>query len=762
MNRSVLVMRLLAVLTIATLMLAALPAAVAVAADDPPDVVLEPKEIGEDEGDEPPPSGVMDFKDVDLTTALTECPQAGAPTDKQPQPLDRRTKDKVEQLSNGGDDNKTNQDYACFPQDETSIAVNPTNQRNAVGGTNDYRLGFGSSGFYATSDGGAHWYDGIKPFPTNANSARDHIDGGGDPSIAYDREGTVYYNDLHFMRENDESGIFVARSTNGGFTWSRPCVPAGNADNAARCGGNGDVRLPGDGVVNYTPDPDNTLNGNVPFNDKNYMTAGPRPTGVQPMCFAPISKTAIPAGQAGCPTTRIGPDRLYVTWTLFGTAGTAEIMISYSDDRAYSWSPPRAISGSAPFCQFGVGNNCDANQGSVPTVNPTTGALWVGFENFNTPDENQYLVVRSNDGGQTFTGPNFVTPVFDVNYPRSGAQRPDCQARGQQTNRNVLSNSCFRVNSYGNIVSDRRGGEFADDLYVVISDNRNGSRVESNVDVFLFMSKDGGQTWIGPTRVNDDPSSQPTTAQGTRDCNRVAGRVCPSTAQFFGNDQFFPWIDISDKGDLNVVFHDRRLDQNSTTGEWQTSRVFPNGRPGNYLVWNFGAQCSITSTATVTSATTAIPAAARQCLGNEATIVQQPNGPCLVDSSGGPFTCTNPSSGAVIPGGFQTVFPFRNFNVSDTPSNWDYTFRAGIFAGDYNNVAVDHQNQAWAFWTDARNGRGTRDQAGRNPICEQSDVFDDEYSATSAGTVRTSATQSMDAYLVTPCALQTQDRGTHP
>jgi hypothetical protein len=115
----------------------------------------------------------------------------------------------------------------------------------------------------------------------------------------------------------------------------------------------------------------------------------------------------------------------------------------------------------------------------------------------------------------------------------------------------------------------------------------------------------------------------------------------------------------------------------------------------------------------------------------------------------------------VIPGGAQTVFPFRNFNVSDTASNWDYTFRAGIFAGDYNNVAVAPDLTAWAFWTDARNGRSARQQSGRNPICEQSDVFDDEYSAQSAGTVRNSATQGMDLYLVTPCPLQMQDRGAN-
>src|SRR3954452_6338117 len=344
----------------------------AVAADDE-DVLIFPKEIGGDDDEaEPPFSGAVDFRDVDPGNAITECPQAGEPTDKQPKPLDRRAKDKVEQLSNGGDDNKTNQDYACFPQDETSIAVNPANQKNAVGGTNDYRLGYGSSGFYATTDGGNHWYDGIKPFPTDANSARDHIDGGGDPSIAYDREGTVYYNDLHFMRENDESGIFVARSTNGGFTWSRPCVPAGSTDTAARCGGNGDVRQPNDGVVAYNADNDNVLNGSVPSHDKEYIAAGPRPAGVTPTCFAPISKTPIPAGSPGCTADKIGPDRLYVSWTIF-FGNTATINFSYSDDRALSWSPARVVDGSAPFCGFGVGNNCDDNQGSVPTVNPTTG-----------------------------------------------------------------------------------------------------------------------------------------------------------------------------------------------------------------------------------------------------------------------------------------------------------------------------------------------------------------------------------------------------
>ena len=168
---------------------------------------------------------------------------------------------------------------------------------------------------------------------------------------------------------------------------------------------------------------------------------------------------------------------------------------SHSDDYARSWSAARNIAVSAPFCAGGLtgANNCDDNQGSQPVVQPTTGFVYVAFENFNTPDENQYLLVRSRDGGATWEGPFFITPVFDVNFPTSGgASRPDCGARGQQAGRRVLTNSCYRVNARGAITVDKRGGAFADDLYVVIADNRNGTRVSTNTDVQLFKSTNGG------------------------------------------------------------------------------------------------------------------------------------------------------------------------------------------------------------------------------------------------------------------------------
>ena len=119
----------------------------------------------------------------------------------------------------------------------------------------------------------------------------------------------------------------------------------------------------------------------------------------------------------------------------------------------------------------------------------------------------------------------------------------------------------------------------------------------------------------------------------------------------------------------------------------------------------------------------------------------------------------------------MTVFPFRNFTISDVPSNHDYAFRAGIFIGDYNNVAIGPDNEAWAFWTDSRNGRssqvpaglpGTRTFAsGRNPACEQSDVFVDHFSARSALSARHAA-KSDALFLVTPCPTAAVDKhGQH-
>ena len=214
--------------------------------------------------------------------------------------------------------------------------------------------------------------------------------------------------------------------------------------------------------------------------------------------------------------------------------------------------------------------------------------------------------------------------------------------------------------------------------------------------------------------------------------------------------------------------HDRRLDPKSVRHEWPTSRQ----RPGNYLAWFFGAGCRITQTATVTEATTTIPAAARQCTAPGAAVIPQPEAP--MDPGDEPV----PGQGPAFRG------PWRNQVVSDVPHNLDYSFRAGLFMGDYNSVAFPNlpggssgsTQNAVGFWTDSRNGRGSGgpggsapdqqpgpgNQPGRNPACEQSDVwldyFDPLVNRTTGG-----GSQYNSLFVVTPCpqgAIDERDRDT--
>ena len=248
-------------------------------------------------------------------------------------------------------------------------------------------------------------------------------------------------------------------------------------------------------------------------------------------------------------------------------------------------------------------SGCQDSQGSQPTVNPTTGQLWVGFLNGDTEDEDQYLVVTSTTAVRRSRAPIRVDTIYDVNEPRGVNGRADCVARGQGSTRAVPTNSCFRFDPIMNsIVADKRGGAFADDLYVVLVDNRNGTIRDSNNDVFFYKSTDGGVTWIGPTRVNDDRSEAPTNAnangptnsrQGARDCGRNAGTIAGTQSGCLGAQLR--------RRPVLPVGHDRHEGQPERdlprpaerhrlaggVGPWPTSKT----EVGNYLVWYWGGTC---------------------------------------------------------------------------------------------------------------------------------------------------------------------------
>ena len=358
-----------------------------------------------------------------------------------------------------------NIDLACddqiSPEDEPAIAVDPDNPNHLVAGSNDYHVFFTGAtlqvrvptGYFVSFDGGATWIDGQVPQGSGASG------GNGDPSPAFNRKfGTV-----HMAQLNASCGascgsisVSVATSADGGLTWANPVTVAQ---------GSGSLTPAASGIVN----------------DKEWLVADNSPT-----------------------SPHYG--RLYVTWSRFllkaGTYIESPIYFSYSDDAGKTWAPGRAISGANPtYCTFqnaGPAGVCDQNQFSVPVVLPD-GTVVVHFANEQhsaawEPDEqfeDQLMVVRSTDGGKTWSAPIHVVDLEDSGVEEAVFRDypANVDGRGTQTGHQ------FRTQSAQGMTVDPSTGA----LYAFYTDNRDGvhdtDQPVTRTNVFLSVSKDSGLTW---------------------------------------------------------------------------------------------------------------------------------------------------------------------------------------------------------------------------------------------------------------------------
>ena len=337
------------------------------------------------------------------------------------------------------------------PHNETTIAVNPTNNMNRIGSANDYQLFVNPAGHtvetifsraHVTFDGGRTW--SMYPVPFHGYTAT------GDPGVSFDATGTAYLSTLGFVFSQDVRGrgtatapdVLVAHSTDGGKTWATVRVAHGT----------GNFLSPG------------------AENDKPYSTAW-------------------------------GAGNAIVTWTIFhqgvkGSYISSPIYDSVTHDGGLTWSAPQQISGSAPFCVGTLGgNDCNSDQGSIPTV-AADGSIYVAFENTSdfVTGRDQYLVVKVDPAtGARIAGPFKVSDVVDgfTDYP--------INIDGRQT----YQDSQFRSWSLGNITADPTS---AGHLALVWSDMRNSMlpapmdpyAAITNSDIIVSQSFDGGATWLAP------------------------------------------------------------------------------------------------------------------------------------------------------------------------------------------------------------------------------------------------------------------------
>jgi hypothetical protein len=373
------------------------------------------------------------------------------------------------------------------PNNEPHIVVDPADADHMIASSNDYESC--CDAFYTTFDGGRTWHTG------DMSAESDHVIGS-DPVTAIDpKHNVAIHASLNFgitaQGLATDGDVVVSRSTDGGLTWQRPVV-----------------------VYDGHGDEDDPVQV---FNDKEWVVTDTNPA-----------------------SPHYG--RTYLTWTRFlshnGNVVESPIWASFSDDGGRTWAPAREISGRSQTCTYqesGRPLECDEDQASTPAVGPD-GTVYVAFQNEQHEAawegsevfENQYMVVRSHDGGRTWLNPAHAVDLED------GSRDFPLNVDGSQT----LDDWQIRVPTLGDLAVSPVDGT----LYLVFTDNRHGvhdvARPQTDADVFIMSSNDDGAHWQGPWAV---------TPRNT--------------------DQWFPSVDVDPAtGKIGVVYHDR-----TSFGEYVTA-----------------------------------------------------------------------------------------------------------------------------------------------------------------------------------------------
>src|SRR2546422_720426 len=271
-----------------------------------------------------------------------------------------------------------NQDSNAASQNEPAIAVDPSNPNRIVVAMNDYvsrtwscaiagtpcsALGDGYSGTYFSNDGGLTWCC-TPTDPAHLGTMIPGVerltggiyDAGGDPSLAFDSAGHVFYAGLGFDRTSPPNTVAVNKGTfdsKEALSWGPPTF------------------------INPTTAP-STLN------DKEWI-------GVDSHVGSPFQ------------------DRVYVSWTRFlfnpisGRYVQSPIAFVYSKDGGAMFSDPQLIVSNVLY-----------DQGSRVIVG-ADGTVYVFWEGSTRHAAfNSIYMVSSTDGGVTFSAPVPILTVLDA------------------------------------------------------------------------------------------------------------------------------------------------------------------------------------------------------------------------------------------------------------------------------------------------------------------------------------------------------------
>jgi hypothetical protein len=202
---------------------------------------------------------------------------------------------------------------------------------------------------------------------------------------------------------------------------------------------------------------------------------------------------------------------LYVAWTKFDVYGSSKpehksnIYFSRSVDAGKSFAVPHKIS-DAPGDAL---DKSDTVMGACPAAGPKgeVYVVWAGPKSL--------FFAKSTDAGVKFGKNTVICDCAGWDFAITGLGRAD------------------GLPSMG---VDITKGKDRGAIYVCWADTRNG-----DPDVFLIVSRDDGETWSEPLRVNND-------AKGN------------------GKEQWFPWLVVDPvDGSVNIAYYDRGTREGTST-----------------------------------------------------------------------------------------------------------------------------------------------------------------------------------------------------
>ena len=286
----------------------------------------------------------------------------------------------------GGTNIRANQDSSGRNQNETTIAINPTDPNNFVGGANDARLGSWTAAFYATTDGGQTWIDGISPFRKHSNQ--------GDPTVAFCGDGTVVFGYLDYVGAYQPVRLVVAKSTDKGLTWPQSGVVAESNGTPfidkpyIACAPNGTGTYANRAYMSWTNFGTTTSPIRVAYSTDRGVTW----TGAKNVSGSGGVQGSVPvAGRGGV---------VYVFW-----GGPTGIEFAKSTSGGGTWSGWKTVSSIS-----GIGDDLWFRRNSFPTAaidtsrTATDGFVYVAWADSRNGDAD-ILLSRSTDGGTTWSAP---------------------------------------------------------------------------------------------------------------------------------------------------------------------------------------------------------------------------------------------------------------------------------------------------------------------------------------------------------------------